>query len=285
MIISLLLLIFLFLLILFLGFIGAFSAGVGEGSIFYVELPLYVRGFCHAGNIRHPPRPVLRRGNSSSSKRDFASEILFHSSRKSDATRSFVEDAHMIFEMTNRMSSRSFNRQDDGKSSSCRDECIHNIRETEYECGEVTRAASSAVLSLKVETGRSQDKTDLKKRILVVDDSAATRKIMSRVLSNKGYHVDTAYDGVDCLRIVQENITKCEVAYSIIIMDDNMPNLSGPDACKILRTNGYIGMLCGVTGNVSDADILNFKNQGATVVLPKPLDMNVLESLFSEFGI
>lgn len=53
-----------------------------------------------------------------------------------------------------------------------------------------------------------------------------------------------------------------------------MPNMNGPEAIRRMRELGYAGMIIGVTGDVMEAEISEFKASGAEVVLAKPLDMN-----------
>jgi CheY-like chemotaxis protein len=67
--------------------------------------------------------------------------------------------------------------------------------------------------------------------------------------------------------------------YDIILVDDNMPNLSGPMATKILRDRGYRGVIYGVTGNVNLEQINYFKANGANEVLAKPLKVELLKLL------
>ena len=63
-----------------------------------------------------------------------------------------------------------------------------------------------------------------------------------------------------------------------ILMDYEMPVLNGPDATKILREKGYIDVtIIGVTGNVLADDINYFILAGANKVLPKPVNLALLE--------
>ena len=121
-------------------------------------------------------------------------------------------------------------------------------------------------------------------RVLVVDDSVPTRKLMHRVLSRKGYEVTCAEDGLDCLDIIYpssaiEDSSDSNLAdlYDIVIMDDNMPKMSGRDVAKTLRLKGFKGMICGVTGNTSPEDESSFIISGADLVFPKPLDFDLFE--------
>ena len=50
-------------------------------------------------------------------------------------------------------------------------------------------------------------------------------------------------------------------AFSVILMDDNMPNLSRPETTAAIRAAGYDGLIFGVTGNSFAEQIKNFKNR------------------------
>ena len=61
-------------------------------------------------------------------------------------------------------------------------------------------------------------------------------------------------------------------------MDFVMPNMDGPTAAKEIRKLGYEGIILGVTGNALDSDVRHFIENGATAVLPKPLNIDDFNS-------
>lgn len=61
----------------------------------------------------------------------------------------------------------------------------------------------------------------MKKNILVVDDSASVRQIVSMTLNANGYNTILAEDGVDGLAKLKAN------SIDLIISDVNMPNKDG----------------------------------------------------------
>ena len=50
--------------------------------------------------------------------------------------------------------------------------------------------------------------------------------------------------------------------------------MNGPEAVRRMRELGYSGIVIGVTGDVMEAEVNEFKSSGACVVIAKPLDMN-----------
>ncbi len=65
--------------------------------------------------------------------------------------------------------------------------------------------------------------------ILVVEDDPASRKLMRDVLEFKGYRSQEAETAKDGLRLVGEE------RLALILMDVQLPGMSGIDALKILR--------------------------------------------------
>ena len=61
----------------------------------------------------------------------------------------------------------------------------------------------------------------MSKMILVVDDSASLRQVVSIALKGAGYEVTEACDGADALTKLAGN------KFHLIITDVNMPNMDG----------------------------------------------------------
>ena len=126
-------------------------------------------------------------------------------------------------------------------------------------------------------------------RVLIVDDTTTTRKITSKLLTNLGYEVDEAPDGLVFLRKIglrangeRLSTPVHEKQFDVVLMDDNMPNMCGPDATALARSAGYAGVIFGVTGNIAQADVDNFISKGANCVFTKPLDMQKLQASVEE---
>lgn len=72
--------------------------------------------------------------------------------------------------------------------------------------------------------------TSTKKRILVVDDESVLRMLLIDVLSEAGYSVDAAEDGIDAL----EQIKKA-ANYDLMLVDIIMPKMDGITLCRKIR--------------------------------------------------
>jgi CheY-like chemotaxis protein len=103
--------------------------------------------------------------------------------------------------------------------------------------------------------------------VLIVDDSRATRRMVSRMLHSKGCICDEAEDGLMAVSMAREK------KYDLILMDFIMPNMNGVEASRMIRDQGYQGLIFGLTGNGLSQDVTKFLEHGADRVFIKPLDM------------
>ena len=121
----------------------------------------------------------------------------------------------------------------------------------------------------------SDQKKNLK--VLFVDDSGMSRKMMCRMLRSEGHLVDEAEDGEKAVEAL-----KSDPSYDAILMDSHMPNMSGPEAARVMRSLGYTGVILGITGDTAEKDLDNFLQHGASRVLVKPVDLEVITESFKE---
>lgn len=66
-------------------------------------------------------------------------------------------------------------------------------------------------------------------RLLVVDDDAAIRELAVELLAAEGYHVVTAEDGLDALRLIDASTP------DLVITDLRMPRMSGFELLEVMR--------------------------------------------------
>lgn len=69
------------------------------------------------------------------------------------------------------------------------------------------------------------------KSILVVDDSATVRKLISSKLEKSGHNVVSAVDGVEAMEMI-ETMTP-----DLVLLDIAMPRMDGYSVCKLIRSN------------------------------------------------
>jgi two-component system chemotaxis sensor kinase CheA len=74
------------------------------------------------------------------------------------------------------------------------------------------------------------DTIQRRQRLLVVDDSFATRELIRSILSSAGYDVATAIDGIDALDKLRAN------PYDLVVSDVEMPRMDGFQLTQSIRT-------------------------------------------------
>ena len=118
-------------------------------------------------------------------------------------------------------------------------------------------------------------------KLLVVDDSDLTRKMLCRMVRAKGFQVDEAEDGA----VAVDKMRRGPQAYAAILMDFVMPVMDGPTATRAIRDMGYTAPILGVTGNGQDFDVAHFKTMGANEVFTKPLDVPRFLAVLGSNGV
>ena len=117
------------------------------------------------------------------------------------------------------------------------------------------------------------------KKILVVDDSATVRKLISGKLEKCGHEAICAVDGVDALDILED------VRPDLILLDIAMPRMDGYEVCKKIRANEVtkdipVIMISGKDGFFDKAQ---GKLAGTTQYIAKPFGPETLMRTISEY--
>jgi two-component system, OmpR family, alkaline phosphatase synthesis response regulator PhoP len=104
------------------------------------------------------------------------------------------------------------------------------------------------------------------KKIVVADDEAHIRHIVSMKLHNAGFHVLTAADGEEAWDLCLSE------SPDLLITDFQMPLLSGLDLCKRLRqderTRGVLSIM--LTARGFNLDPAEMAGSGIMTVMSKP---------------
>lgn len=110
-----------------------------------------------------------------------------------------------------------------------------------------------------------------KKKILLVDDDDLLRGTLMEQLSlHDDFQVSdaaTATIGIKALKLD---------AADLVILDVNLPDMDGREACKIMRRNGFKGPIIMLTGQSSDSDMILGLDSGANDYVVKPFRFAVL---------
>ncbi|HCA66389.1 MAG TPA: hybrid sensor histidine kinase/response regulator, partial [Pseudomonas sp.] len=110
-------------------------------------------------------------------------------------------------------------------------------------------------------------------RLLIVDDNATTRYAMRRVLERHGYQVLEAGTGSDGLALVAGAMPDA------LILDVNLPDMSGFDIARQLRTDPNTALLPLIhvsAASIETGDIITGLDAGGDAYLIHPVDPDVL---------
>ncbi len=103
-------------------------------------------------------------------------------------------------------------------------------------------------------------------RILVIDDEPQIRRVMKTALTAEGYTVVDAKAAIDALEKLRQE------RFDLVLLDVNMPGMSGLAACVEIRSSSDIGIIM-LTVRNTDADKIAALDAGADDYVTKPFSM------------
>jgi signal transduction histidine kinase/ActR/RegA family two-component response regulator len=120
--------------------------------------------------------------------------------------------------------------------------------------------------------------TGPRQRILIVDDVADNRNMLSDSLGALGFELDQASDGRQALEQLER------LPPDLIVMDMAMPVLSGLDAMRCIRAlPGHAKLpIIAVSAHASNSDRANCLAAGASEFMTKPIDIAQLLALTAQ---
>ena len=99
--------------------------------------------------------------------------------------------------------------------------------------------------------------------ILVVDDEAPMRKLLSTNLKASGYTVVAAADGTEALKLIEEH------PFDLLLLDVNMPGPNGFQVLEAVRRSAEMPILV-LSGRVRERDKVEALDLGADDYVGKP---------------
>ncbi len=108
-------------------------------------------------------------------------------------------------------------------------------------------------------------------RVLLVEDDAATRELLTRHLSGRGFNV-TAVDAAE------EGIVEAsDVKFDVVVADVHLPGLSGTELANFMVSHDPALPVILMTGDADEQVRLDALAHGASVFLYKPFEVTDLE--------
>lgn len=114
----------------------------------------------------------------------------------------------------------------------------------------------------------------LQGHIIVVDDNAGIRRLIYEILTQEGYIVETAENGMECLIKVQTNKP------DLVILDAKMPGKNGLEIAKDLKKgNSHLPII--IITAYSEMNLINEAIESGIIeyYLTKPFDLNIIRNI------
>ena len=115
-----------------------------------------------------------------------------------------------------------------------------------------------------------------KVRVLIVDDEINFSSVVSEELTHGGFYVEQASDGKDALKLLQQG------EYDVVLLDINMPHLSGIDVLKKFQRDDLPPEFIMITGYASVQTAIEAMKLGAYDYITKPYRIEKLKTLIEK---
>lgn len=113
-------------------------------------------------------------------------------------------------------------------------------------------------------------------RIVLIDDDDDARELLSMLLGSDGHAIVEAATGAEGLDAVREH------APDLVLVDLDLPDVSGLDVARELRAEGSRVHLVALTGRAHHADRSAATAAGFDHHVTKPVDLGRLRAYLSE---
>ena len=112
------------------------------------------------------------------------------------------------------------------------------------------------------------------RRVLLVDDDAASRRLLGASLRNAGFELSAAIDGAEALAAIEISPP------DVLVLDFEMPGLDGAEVCRRLRASDRTALnqlpVIMLTGHTGEAEEIACLTAGANDFVTKPVSRAVL---------
>ena len=107
--------------------------------------------------------------------------------------------------------------------------------------------------------------------VLIVDDEPEMRTLLTDILSDKGYRIATAVDGVAALKVV------VATPPDLVLLDVDMPRLRGVEALVAIRELAPATKVIMISGKADAGEARRALAAGAFDYITKPFDLDYLD--------
>lgn len=112
--------------------------------------------------------------------------------------------------------------------------------------------------------------------ILVVDDDAGLRDVVSQLLTTSGHLVHQAADGPEALALLESS------QFDIVLLDINLPSMNGLDVLALVRAMPHPPLVVMMTGDDTPDPLLEAVRLQAFRYLRKPFPLRTITDVVKE---
>ena len=113
--------------------------------------------------------------------------------------------------------------------------------------------------------------------ILVVDDEAPMRRLLSSNLKASGYSVRSATDGTEALKLIEEH------PFDLLLLDVNIPGPTGLQVLEAVRREANLPVLM-LSARSRERDKVEALKSGANLYLEKPIKYEDYREIAEQIG-
>lgn len=113
-------------------------------------------------------------------------------------------------------------------------------------------------------------------RILIVDDDESIRKVLTTILEEEGYTIDTAENGKEAIEKSKTNF------YNLALIDIRLPDIEGIKLLTLMKETVPKMVKIIITGYPTMQNAIEAVNRDADAYLLKPLNMEHLLNTIKE---
>lgn len=110
----------------------------------------------------------------------------------------------------------------------------------------------------------------MQRNIVVIDDDADILDFIRQLLSDQGFLIHVAQDGLEGLKLIEK------VEPDLVILDIGLPNVTGETICDEIKKNYPAIPVIFLTARDSASDVARGLNLGADDYITKPFDSSEL---------
>lgn len=108
-----------------------------------------------------------------------------------------------------------------------------------------------------------------KDKVLVIDDSREMLLVMQHLLGNNNYTPLLAINGLDGLKMVEEEDP------ALIVLDLNMPGVDGWQVCQRIREKSAVPIIILTAAHITEDDMVRGLDMGANDYVTKPFNRQI----------